>query len=77
MPDTPQPESSQAKAEELTAAQVAKLVKRESPVFGDDGKPTGKTKTVSVDPGEVLSWAVRGKTVTVVTRDGQKLSGEL
>lgn len=61
---------------DLTAAQAAKLVKRTAPETDKDGKPTGKDREIAVRPDEVLSCAVRGSTVTVVTVDGQKLTGD-
>jgi len=66
-----------AKAVELTAAEAAKAVKRQVPVLGKDGKPTGETKSESVKADDLFAWALRGKVVTVVTKDGQKLVGEL
>lgn len=64
-------------AVELTAAEAAKAVKRPVPETGKDGKPTGKTVGVALKPDEVLSFSLRGKVVTVVTTDGQKLVGAL
>ena len=58
-------------------AAMAAAVKRIVPVLDDAGKPTGETKEVDVAEAEVLAWAVRGETVTVVTTDGQKLVGAL
>ena len=61
---------------DLPAAQAARLVKRTAPELDKDGKPTGKEVEIAVKPAEVLACAVRGTTVTVVTIDGQKLTGE-
>lgn len=62
----------------LTKADVAKLVKREVPVFRDDGTPTGKTKLAALEEGEVFDFAVRDDgTVVVVTIDGKKLFGSI
>ena len=66
-----------ATAVSITAAEAAKAVKRLVPVIAKDGGPTGDTKSAPVTQDEVLSWTVRGNTVTVVTSDGQKLVGEL
>lgn len=66
-----------SKAVELSAAEAAKVVKRERPVIGADGKPTGETEAVAVTEDEVFCWSLRGETVTVVTIDGQKLVGTL
>lgn len=60
-----------------SAAQAAKAVKREVAELGKDGKPTGKTKAVAVEAGELLAWRAEGSAVTVVTKDGQKLAGAL
>lgn len=62
----------------LTRADAAKLVKRDVPVLGKDGKPTGKTEKVEVAAREVFAFAVREEgTVVVVTIDGQKLFGSV
>ena len=66
-----------ARSVTLTAAEVAKAVKREVPVVDKDGKATGETKAVSVGVDEVFAWSLRGDAVTVVTTDGQKLVGSL
>jgi hypothetical protein len=58
----------------LTAADVAKLVKREITTYGKDGKPNG-TKEVAVTAAEVLSFKEYDEHVVVVTNDGRKLSG--
>ncbi len=61
---------------EMTAADAAKLVSREVPALDDKNQPTGKTKQVAVKADEVLSFRDYGDYVVVVTKDGQKLSGE-
>lgn len=61
---------------ELTAAEAAKLVCRDVPVLDDKKQPTGKTKQVAVRADEVLSFRDYGDVVVVVTKDGQKLTGE-
>lgn len=58
----------------LTAADVAKLVKREITTYGKDGKPNG-TKEVAVTAAEVLSFKEYDEHVVVVTNDGRKLTG--
>lgn len=60
---------------EMTAADAAKLVKREVPVL-KDGKPTDKTRLVPVKAEEVFAFRDHGDHVNVVTVDGQKLRGE-
>lgn len=73
---------------ELTAADVAKLVKREvveviidpktkQPKLDEHKRPVTRTVEVEVKANEVLDFAVRGNDVTVVTVDGQKLFGNL
>lgn len=62
---------------DLPAAEAAKLVRREVPEVGKDGKPTGKMVDKAVAAAEVFAVAVRGDVVTVVTTDGRKLVGEL
>lgn len=58
----------------LTAADVAKLVKREVPALDKDGKPTGKSKKIDIEVDEVFAFNQREDgTVVVVTVDGQKL----
>lgn len=61
---------------ELTAAQAAKLVFRDVPKMGEDGKPTGETKKAAIKADEVLSFRDYGTHVVVVTVDGQKFTGE-
>lgn len=61
----------------LSAADAAAAVKRIVPAMDEAGKPTGEMEEVAVDEAEILAWAVRGETVTVVTTDGQKLVGAL
>ncbi|MDR1995141.1 hypothetical protein [Azonexus sp.] len=62
---------------ELTKADAASAVSRHVPVRGKDGKPTGKMEAVVVAEDEVLDFAVRGSIVTVITVDGQRLTGAL
>lgn len=66
---------SEAKPKPMTNAQAAALVKRDVPTF-KDGKPTGKTKKVSINADEVMSFREYDTYVTVVTIDGQKYRGE-
>lgn len=61
---------------ELTAADAAKLVFREAPKLDDDGKPTGKLTRKPIDADEVLAFRDYGSHVVVVTKDGQKFSGD-
>ncbi len=76
--ETPQaPYQAPGYAVMIDVSVAAAAVKRIVPVLDDAGKPTGETKEVAVDEAEVLAWAVRGETVTVVTTDGQKLVGAL
>lgn len=56
---------------ELTAADVAKLVKRRT-VIEDKGATRTVTSPIKAD--EVLSWKDYGTHVVVVTVDGQKHS---
>ena len=71
---------------QLTAADVAKLVKREvvevvidpktkQPKLDEHKRPVTRTVEVEVKADEVLDFVVRGDVVTVVTTDGQKLTG--
>ncbi|WP_423458027.1 hypothetical protein [Ottowia sp. VDI28] len=62
---------------QLTAAEAAKRVRRTvtEVVDGKEGKTT-RTKEVEVKASEVLSSRDYGTHVVVVTRDGQKLTGE-
>lgn len=62
--------------EAMTAAQAAKLVKREVPVLDKKGQPTGKTKLVAIKTDEVLAFNDYGTHVVVVTNDGQKFKGD-
>lgn len=68
------PEQNQTK--EMTAAEAAKLVFRELPAIGKDGRPNGETKREPVKAGEVLAFRDHGDHVVVVTKDGQKLIGD-
>ena len=65
-----------ANEKEITAAEAAKAVVRLVPEI-KDGKPTGETLEKAVAAKEVLDFKVRGDQVTVVTIDGQKLTGTL
>lgn len=62
------------KTKEMTAADAAKCVCRVVPIT-NKGVPTGETKEVTVKASEVLSFRDCGDTVVVVTKDGQKLTG--
>lgn len=77
-----------AEQPQFTAADVAKLVKREvvevitdpktkQPKLDEHKRPVTRTVEVEVKADEVLDFAVRGNDVTVVTVDGQKLFGTL
>lgn len=61
---------------ELTAADAAKLVRREVviPPEKEGGKPT--SKKVAIEPGEILAFKDYGDHVVVVTKDGQKFYGD-
>ena len=59
----------------LTAAEAAKRVQRTVIDFGD-GKDKPKEKRVPVAAEEVLSFKDYGTHVVVVTRDGQKFTGQ-
>jgi hypothetical protein len=73
----------------MTAAEAAKLINGlvQVVVTGADGKPvidkaadgakTYRTKKVPVGAEHVMSFAVRGDRVVVVTIDGQKLTAPL
>lgn len=69
-----------AETKKMTAAEAAKRVKRVVIEMidgkGDDDKPAKvpRTKKVSVDASEVLSFRDYGTHVVVVTKDGQKLT---
>ncbi len=71
---------------EFTAADAAKCVTRsvvkvvidpktKKPKLDDDKRPVTETVDVEVKADEVLDFVVRGSAVTVVTTDGQKLTG--
>lgn len=66
-----------SKPMDMPAAAAARLVRREVPELGRDGKPTGKMVECPVSAVDVFAVAVREGQVTVVTTDGQKLFGEL
>ncbi|MCU7934119.1 MAG: hypothetical protein KZQ99_04470 [Candidatus Thiodiazotropha sp. (ex Dulcina madagascariensis)] len=59
----------------MTAAQAAKLVKREVPEI-KGGKPTGKTRQAPIKTDEVLAFREYDDHVVVVTHDGRKLRGD-
>lgn len=59
----------------MTKEAAAKLVVREIPELGKDGKPTGQVKSVPVRPDEVLDCKQYEDRVVVVTTDGRKLTG--
>ncbi len=61
---------------ELTAADVAALVFRETPKLDASGNPTGKVDKKPIAADEVLAWRDYGDHVVVVTNDGQKFSGD-
>lgn len=60
---------------EMTAVEAAKLVFRTTPILDDKKQPTGKAERVAVKAGEVLAFRDYGDTVVVVTKDGQKFTG--
>lgn len=68
-------EAKAAEPKELTAADVAKLVSRSVvvPPEKEGGKATEKQVAVKAD--EVLSFKDYGDYVVVVTKDGQKFTG--
>lgn len=70
-------DSQNAAAPALSPAQAAKLVKRQVPEIGKDGKPTGELVDQAIRPDEVLAFVVRDDEVTVVTIAGEKLTGVL
>ncbi|MBK6742519.1 MAG: hypothetical protein IPG66_05880 [Hydrogenophilales bacterium] len=70
------PEATAEAPKGMTAAQAAKLVTRDVPVLGKDGKPTGETAKKAIKADEVLSFRDYGDRVVVVTVDGQKFTGE-
>lgn len=70
------PEAAEETPKGLTAAQAAKLVFRDVPVAGKDGKPTGETAKKAIKADEVLAFRDYGTHVVVVTVDGQKFTGE-
>ncbi len=61
---------------DLDAADAAACVKRTVPELDEDGTPTGKEKAVAVKPAEVFANRVREGEVTVITIDGQRLTGK-
>lgn len=60
---------------DLSAAVAAKLVKREVAEAAKDG--TARMVKVAIDPDDVFACRVRGEDVTVITTDGQRLTGLL
>jgi DNA-binding LytR/AlgR family response regulator len=70
-----EPKNETEQPKELTAAQAAKLVKREVPVM-EKGKPTGKMRQVAISVDKVLTFKDYSTYVVVVTTDGQKLRGD-
>ena len=71
---------------EFTAADAAKCVRRsvvkvvidpktKQAKLDEDKRPVTETVEVEVTADEVLDFVVRGSAVTVVTTDGQKLTG--
>ena len=62
---------------DLSAEQAAKLVKRTAPELDKEGRPTGKDVEVALNADEVFAHRVRGDVLTVVTTDGQKLTGRV
>ncbi|MCB1909982.1 MAG: hypothetical protein KDH15_21685 [Rhodocyclaceae bacterium] len=62
---------------DLAPAEAAKLVKRQVPEVGKDGKTTGKLVDASVKADEVFASRVRDDKLTVVTTAGEKLTGTL
>ncbi len=61
-------------AQEMTAAQAAKLVKRTTVSEDKNGKRRTSTKAIAAK--EVLSFKDYGDHVMVVTVDGQKFRGD-
>lgn len=66
-----------SKPMDMPAAEAARLVRREMPELGRDGRPTGRRIERAVLAVDVFAVAVREGQITVVTTDGQKLFGEL
>lgn len=71
---------------QLSAAEAAKCVRRsvvkvvidpktKQPKLDEDKRPVTDIAEVAVSADEVLDFVVRGDVVTVVTTDGQKLTG--
>lgn len=65
-----------AKAVKRTTVEVVTDAKK-NPVFEKDGSVKTKTVDVTVSADEVLDFALRDGVVTVVTTDGQKLTGKV
>jgi DNA-binding LytR/AlgR family response regulator len=76
----PNAKDTAAQAKKLTTADAAKQVRRTVIEYVDGKNPDGtpgkipKSKQVSVQPSEVLTFAEYETHVVVVTKDGQKLS---
>jgi len=66
-----------AKAVKRTTVEVVTDAKTKKPVFEKDGTVKTKTVDVAVSADEVLDFALRDDVVTVVTIDGQKLTGRV
>lgn len=60
---------------DIPAAKAAAAVFREIPEIDKDGKPTGKMVKKPVEADEVLACRLRDEALTVITTDGQKLTG--
>lgn len=71
-----QAQAPEATVKELTKADAAKLVKRTVivPPEKEGGKPTEKQVAIGAD--EVLGFKDYGGHVVVVTKDGQKFTGD-
>lgn len=66
-----------AKAVKRTTIEVVTDAKTKKPVYEKDGTVKTKEATVNVSADDVLDFAVRKGVVTVVTTDGQKLTGRV
>lgn len=66
-----------AKAVKRKAIELVTDPKTKKPVFEKDGTVKTKDTLVDVSADEVLDFAVRDGLVTVVTTDGQKLTGKV
>ena len=76
------PDADKGKSRELTFAEAAKRVQRKVVELvdgkGEDGKPAKvpREKRVAVKAEEILAFKDYGTHVVVVTRDGQKFTGQ-